>query len=229
MRIELFKIFLTETEMANLASMSRGKSESKDPKRLIEQEYERGHYSINRNNYLIFRCWDIPLYVLRQWNRHEVGQNKEPLLNDEGMEFMRLAESGYNEKSMRYTKNPKLELPHRLLDYVDPQKLVDINDQLLKLYTDIIQKKGPAEVARMVLPMTMLTSFIWTVSVETLLKFFKERLADAAQLEIKEVALEIFLLTQKELPWTMRKFLDTKDQKRFKWFNQEIKYIEHAV
>jgi thymidylate synthase (FAD) len=223
MKIDILDSFHTEESLGNIAAMSRGNLISKDPIKLIKMEYMRGHMSIFRSAKITFRCIDIPLFVLRQWDRHEVGQNKIEIKD------IRLAEDGYNEKSMRYTKNPKLDKPDRLIKFSSEQEITELYNRIMKMYNSIIDKGGPAEVARMVLPMTTLTSFVWTVSVETLLKFFKERLADTAQLEIRNVAIELFLLFQKEYPTIARLFLDNKDNQKFKWFNGEIKYIERAI
>lgn len=192
MQIKCINVSMDENLLAHIASISHGKDESKNSKALLELCFNEEHNSIFRHAYFTFRVINCPLFIVRQWNRHEVG-NVYHLIPK--------GEFGYVEQSFRYTKNPTLSKPNRLVNALNDDKLDSFNSLVLTLYEGMINDKVPPEVARMVLPMTLETSFIWTVSVEALItSFFPQRLKNNAQLEIREVAKEIFDIFKKEYP-----------------------------
>jgi thymidylate synthase (FAD) len=192
MNIELINVSMTEEELAHIASISHGKDKSSNYVGLLKHCFREKHYSIFRHAYLTFKVNNCPLFILRQWNRHEVGNVYH---------LQKKGEFGYIEQSFRYTKNPTLSKPKRLIDALGEEKVDDINSMILTLYEGMINDGVLPEVARMVLPMTLETAFIWTVSVESLLtSFFPQRLDNKAQLEIREIAKEILDIFSHEYP-----------------------------
>ncbi len=56
------------------------------------------------------------------------------------------------------------------------------------------------EQARSILPLSTFTSFVWTGSLEDFARIYKERVSPLAQIETKEVAIEIGKICEKEYP-----------------------------
>ena len=152
------------------------------------------------------RC---PIFVVREWMRHRV--------------------SSFNELSGRYT-----ELPDSF--YVPAAE--DVRTQIGKpgsyqfgpveaeraertrvtiestyrasyaAYRTMIDDGIAKEVARLVLPVGLMTEFYWTVNARSLMNFLSLRNAETAQYEIKQYAAAVEELFAREMPETAKAFLE---------------------
>lgn len=144
-----------------------------------------------------------PLFVAREWFRHRIGS--------------------FNEFSARYSEVPSA--------FFVPQK-EDVRAQVGKpgsysfdalpeevatrarnaiqasnaatfvVYQELLDMGVAKELARSVLPVSMLTQFYWTVNARSLMNFLSLRTAETAQLDIRRYADAVSILFQQEMPET---------------------------
>lgn len=144
-----------------------------------------------------------PLFVAREWFRHRIGS--------------------FNEFSARYSEVPN--------DYFVPQ-VEDVRAQVGKpgaysfdalpkdvairarntiqasnaytftIYRELLEMGVAKELARSVLPVSMLTQFYWTVNARSLMNFLSLRTAETAQLDIRRYADAVNVLFEQEMPET---------------------------
>lgn len=151
-----------------------------------------------------------PIFVVREWQRHRIGS--------------------YNEQSGRYSEfKPEFYVPDhiRVPHHENKQQSVqrdpfvnqprstealiaDINNACVKSFTDYqeLLRMGVArEMARMVLPVSMYSSFWWTVNARSLMNFLMLRNAEAAQWEIRQYAEVVEDSFAETMPWTHAAFV----------------------
>jgi thymidylate synthase (FAD) len=75
-------------------------------------------------------------------------------------------------------------------------------------YEENIENEMCKEQARIILPLATFTSFVWTGSLEDYARIYNERTSPLAQIETKEIALEIGKICEQEYPdaWTQLTF-----------------------
>ena len=133
-----------------------------------------------------------PIYVARQLFRHEVGGAK-------------------NEVSRRYVDDtPEIELPtvwrkrptggvkqgsgedfSEFEQQLISESMQQVVDYLIERYDAFIRMGVAPEQARVILPLAMLTKWIWTGSLEFFARVCRHRLLGDAQAETREIALQI--------------------------------------
>lgn len=187
-------------------------------KRLIDYLVTHGHTSPFRHCIMTFEVY-APLMVARQWWKYIIGSaHGEP---------MEIAFQGWNEASRRYvTLPPEFYTPAEWRAAPENKKqgsggaLPDtsargLTDSLKKyvaageaLYAEALKNGVAPEQARLFLPMYGLyTSWYWTVSLQGVAHFLRERLDDRAQFEIREYAKAIQHFTRRLFPYSLTAFL----------------------
>jgi thymidylate synthase (FAD) len=73
------------------------------------------------------------------------------------------------------------------------------NDRSMELYRDLLDRNVAKEIARLVLPPTIYSECYWTVSLQAVLHFLEQRLAEDAQFEIRQYAKAILDLVRPQL------------------------------
>jgi len=141
------------------------------------------HWSVFDHAKIQYRI-EAPIYVARQWMRHDAA---------------------YMEKSLRYTKNPKLQpfthgiKPYgSLSDYMDNIGGYDFGCDPLWAYDELLDRDFKPEDARRVLPLETLTTIVITTSLRDAFFLISQRLDSHAQGETRELA-EMLLKLLKEL------------------------------
>lgn len=185
--VELIDKFGSDQTVVNCARVSFNKSINEmgeKDSRLIKYLLKHKHTSPFRHCFLQWRI-TAPIFILRQWQKHQIG-------------------CSWNEMSRRYVDTPpdvyKFEKWHSRPDKSLKQGAGEIlNDQVsaneiyneiikasLKSYQDLLDLNVAPEQARAVLPQSMLTSCIWTASLQSALHFVSLRAASNAQSEIRQ-------------------------------------------
>jgi thymidylate synthase (FAD) len=187
-------------------------SESKGPEadaRLIERLLRTGHGTPFEQAVFTFgvKC---PLFVARQWLRHRIG-------------------CSYNEKSLRYcTASREYYIPDRPntvegVEYPEDKQLMMSSDYPTAVYIrhcedafdtyELLVKRGwPKERARMVLPLSTYTEFVWTVNARALTHWLDLRTAPGAQAEHREYALVIGALWAEAMPVTAMAYFGAQER-----------------
>ena len=208
-------------KIANSARVSFNKEATevsdKDIK-LIKYLIEHGHYSTLRHSYFTFRI-KAPLLVFRQWWKYQIGSDW--IEGESGV--ISLPETNWNELSGRYVElSDEFYIPEvlRIQSKVNKQgsfgkleKLENGEDpveffrkscqQSYDNYKYLVKSGAAKEQCRGILTQNIYSQCIWTVSLQAVLFFLKQRLKDDAQEEIRLYAQAVLNLIQpmfKDLP-----------------------------
>lgn len=187
LKVELIDRMGTDLTVVNTARVSFGNtadSLSDKDKRLIKYLAEHGHWSPFAHVQLQFRI-KAPIFVARQLGKHQVGLT-------------------WNEISRRYVK--------KALEFYEPDywRKVDVNvkqgsstervywepgsdfyNDILETYYEAISEGVCPEQARMLLPQSMMTEWIWTGSLVAFARIVEQRTHSTAQRETQEIAKKI--------------------------------------
>lgn len=208
--VELVDVMGSDLSVANAARASYAKRSTRlDEKdeRLISFLSRNGHTSPFRHAMATFEI-KAPLMVARQWWKYIVG-------SDHAME-------GWNEASRRYiTMEPEFYIPEPGRWRSTPENskqgsgepvntevgkaftslLSDVVDEGLNAYNHAMAAGIAAEQARVFLPAyCMYTNWWWTCSLQSLMHFLNQRVADDAQWEIQEYAKAVLQLAEPHFP-----------------------------
>lgn len=196
-------------------------------KKLVTYLWDYEHSSPFRHSFITFHV-KMPIFVARQWMKYQVGSCWRTYEVDGEEVSLEIIDHFYdedkgcswNEISRRYTSedieffNPEAlrgnsingnkqssgelnisTIEKSKLHCMISQTIIDCYDCYKKLIASGVAK----EQARMILPQNMYIEAYWTVSLQSIIHFLKQRLAPAAQLEIRCYAESIKELLSEEL------------------------------
>jgi len=207
MRVELIDSAGGDLSVVNAARVSFNKAtgtmEGKD-ERLIHYLARHRHDTPFRHNFIQLRC-SVPLFLARQLMKHQAGLT-------------------WNEVSRRYVDNiPDFHHPDRWRKRPEDgikqgsgsghpfsprwsRFYEDHIEQCCDMYRDMIRDGIAPEMARMVLPQSMMVNFIWTGNLLAFFHVYKLRSGEGAQQEavtfagmLKEVIEPEFSISWKAL------------------------------
>lgn len=188
-----------------------GSLKEKDVK-LLRYLVEHGHWSPFRHAVLQFEVY-APFMVLRQWGKYRVGSVWSFEDSDDPLET-------WNESSRRYvTENPVFYVPSEWRSAPKDRKqgsggpiesyasrywsglLQDSVRNAILHYQHALDAGICPEQARLLLPAYALyLRAWWTVSLQGVLHFLEQRLAEDAQFEIREYARAVLALVAQRFP-----------------------------
>ena len=170
---------------------------NKDSK-LIKYLADHKHLTPFRHNAIQIRC-TAPIFLARQLGKHQAGLS-------------------WNEVSRRYVDTPpEFYIPDEWRGRPDGSikqgsgDKVDSNDEVMDAYYMLVNnclleykeflKEGVApELARMILPQSMMTTWIWSGNLLAFNHVYKERIAEGAQLEAQHFAEELGVILEQLFP-----------------------------
>ena len=155
---------------------------------LISYLASHKHTTPFRHNAIQLRC-HAPIFLARQLGKHQAGLS-------------------WNEVSRRYVSSePEFYIPDRwrlkpkgsikqgssLEEYLEEADIDSkhFNTMCLAAYNSLLDLDIAPEMARMVLPQSMMTSWYWTGNLLSFAHVYKERIAEGAQEEAKHFAREL--------------------------------------
>lgn len=189
MKVELIESAGGDISIVNSARVSFAKEvESIDDKdeRLITYLAKHQHMTPFRHNFIQLRC-SVPLFLARQLMKHQAGLT-------------------WNEVSRRYVDDtPEFHFPSEWRKRPDKSikqgsaGVVDDNDVIVEgyaefvkaaeaFYKDMLFNDVAPEMARMVLPQSMMVDFIWTGNLLAFSHVYNLRAGTGAQEEAKVFA-----------------------------------------
>lgn len=192
---------LTVVNAARVSFNRKSKSMSEKDKSLIKYLIEHEHTSPLRHGFFTFHV-KAPIFVMRQWGKHQVG-------------------CSWNEVSLRYVKHdmgfweprswrspPESHIKQGSGAPIEHQGHAhNIYDKAVnaayKAYLDLINAGVCNEQARAILPMSMMTEFWWTASLQATLRFLDLRLAKDSQSEIRDYAEAVYKIVAEKYPSTL--------------------------
>lgn len=195
MKAELLNYFGDDLMVVNAARVSYGKSkdilDSKDEK-LIKYLVEHKHTAPFRHPQLQFRI-HCPIFVERQLFKHQVGLSANSISG----RYVDFSDSYYSiTKLRRQSKSSKQGSEGE----VDRNDLLEKMENHIKasreLYAELCEAGVAKEQARVILPLSLETTFIWTGSLLAFVHFWQLRLKPDTQQETRELALEMLNLVK---------------------------------
>ncbi len=205
----------TIVSAARVSYLGKTKGDVAD-KKLIRFMMKHGHTS--PFEHVIFQ-WRIkcPIFVRSQWHRHRTWSYNElsRRYTDENIEFyipkeLRLQDNKNKQGSTNKTtdrvyldleRNP--DTPERFSRGQSVESWFEFFTNYTKyIYELLIEDGVTREMARMVLPQNMYTTFYGTVDLHNLMHFIDLRADSHAQWEIQQYALAMKEMIQPIVPWT---------------------------
>lgn len=145
--------------------------------KFIEKVIKSGHTSVLEHVTFTFSIKDISRVATHQLVRHRVGFS-------------------YSQESLRYVtlgEKCKMTLPDTILEDEPTKSMMETFYELgLTVYNKMIAQGAPPEDARYVLPMGIDTNIVVTANARALLNFFKLRMCNRTQEELRTTADEMW-------------------------------------
>lgn len=193
------------------ASYARGEEASrKDPKR-VRSMMRRGHTSPFEMAEIKIRA-RMPIYVARQWIRHRTAN-----VNELSMRFTDAEQDAFEVPALgriQVQHGTEKQMSAELLPDADRQAVYDLMmyevGASFEAYEKARNRGVSREIARAVLPVCALTTWVWKIDAHNLLKFLALRLERHAQPEIRAFALAIARVVRDWLPMTWASFVDQR-------------------
>ena len=192
MKVELLESAGGDLSIVNSARVSFNKEteelEGKDEK-LIKYLAKHKHMTPFRHNYIKVRC-KVPVFLARQLMKHQAGLSWNEVSRryvDEGVEFYVPEEWRLRpDDSIKQGSGETLgEDRNKVLDHEYNRFLGDA----LQFFTAMVGRGEIApEMARMVLPQSMMVDFIWTGNLLAFAHVYNLRAGEGAQKEAQDFA-----------------------------------------
>lgn len=187
MKVELIEHAGGDLSVVNSARVSFNKSvdtiESRDEK-LINYLASHQHTTPFRHNFVSLRC-SVPLFLARQLMKHQAGLS----WNEESRRYVDSTPEFFvpekwrrrPEKSIKQgSSNEEVEgVSETYNHYIDYTKQV---------YKNLLQDGVAPEMARLVLPQSMIVNFIWSGNILAFAHVYKLRSGEGAQEEARKFA-----------------------------------------
>lgn len=198
MKVELLSHFGNDKMVCDVARVSydkvKGSFDDKDV-RLIRYLLNHNHTSPFRHPQLQFRV-TCPIYVERQLFKHQVGwtaNSRSGRYVDFSDEYELPSQLRYQSKSSKQGSEGDLAQADNDFFQAKMQALVE---QASQLYREMERFGVAKEQCRVILPLCLETTFIWTGSLQAFLHLCHLRLKPDAQKETRNVVTEMLRLVE---------------------------------
>ena len=144
-----------------------------------------------------------PIFVAREWFRHRVGSFNEfsARYSEVPNEFF-VPEDEDVRTQVGKPGNYSFEPVSEKLASETVAMIESMNERAYEVYSHLVERGVAKELARVVLPVSMMTQFYWTVNARSLMNFLSLRTADAAQRDIREYANAVLEVARAQMPET---------------------------
>jgi thymidylate synthase (FAD) len=196
MKVELISVFGDDNMIVDVARVSYGKEASNYSKeqnsKLINYLWRHGHTSPFRHPQLQFRV-QCPIYVERQLFKHNVGVSVNSIsgryvdFSDQYFEIPFLGWRKQSESSKQGSEGFVGFKEQVIADEIQRNVIAYCK----KAYNELTSMGVSKEQARSILPMNLMTEFIWTGSLQAFLHMYALRSKKDAQQETKSIVLEM--------------------------------------
>ena len=195
MKSELLNYFGDDLMVVNAARVSYGKFKKnidENDGKLIKFLVDNKHTAPFRHPQLQFRI-QCPIFVERQLFKHQVGMSANSISGryvDFSDNYYIINELRQQSKSSKQGSEGTLDKPDLLL------KIKNHVELSKNLYKELCDAGVAKEQCRVILPLCLETTFIWTGSLLSYIHLWELRLKKDAQKETKEVAEEMLNLVK---------------------------------
>lgn len=194
--VELVNFMGDDSSVSNSARVSFNKwkeSFDENDEKLIKYLADHKHLTPFRHNQVQIRC-KAPIFLVRQLGKHQVGLS----WNEVSRRYVKTEPEffypdGWRSKPEGSIKQGSGESLVKMLgDYADIESCYDnfVNHSIY-IYNEMLDSGVAPELARMVLPQSMLTEWVWSGNILAFAHVYKERIASGAQEEAKFFAKEL--------------------------------------
>jgi len=215
--IELVDSMGSDISVVNAAKVSyarSAKSLNEKEEKLLNFLWNNHHTSPFRHCFLSFRV-RCPIFVLRQWQKHEVGCAWKFDMNEQSARYSKLEHGYFRPETWRIQDIKNKQSSHGSLSPEDSAKadalLAGAYDVIDFAYNELLSMGVAREQARVILPVSTYTEFIWTGSLQAIMHFLSLRAKKETQLETRLYAEGIAKLTAEKFPKSTELILASLD------------------
>lgn len=207
------------SEFGEWNSIPEGYTEAKCEK-LIKYLAAHQHSSPFRHNCITVRC-QAPIFIARQLMKHQAGlswnESSRRYVDSEPQFFIPEQWRSRPEGSLKQGSGTEWSLPYF---WTEEKEGVDVPieevynyhiEQSLQLYSDMIEKGVAPEMARMVLPQSMLVDWVWSGNLLAYAHCFNLRIKENAQIEAQVFADELGSVLEPLFPVSWRALVGQND------------------
>jgi thymidylate synthase (FAD) len=221
--IELCNYMGNDETVVRCARQSYGKDEDELTEEMIDKQIGRmmrdGHTSPFEQVVFQFHV-KMPIFVARQWVRFRTAR-----LNELSGRYTKFGEEDFyvpgesslrNRNSYGHGKNDEYFDSNLNNDLVKAKEniitnIVKKNNRIsYELYDELSDNKMPKELARVTLPLSLMTEMYWQMDLHNLLHFLELRMEEHAQKEIREYAIAIYNIVNEICPISIKHFTEYK-------------------
>lgn len=202
MKVELLSHYGDDTMVANVARVSYGKDASNytedQNSRLIKYLWTHGHTSPFRHPQLQFRI-KCPIFVERQLFKHTVGISVNSISGryvDFSDEYYSVPFGEWREQSKdskQGSDGPIDTYKQSVANSIMGESIKHAKQN----YEHLLELGVSKEQARMVLPLNLMTEFIWTGSLQAFIHLYNLRSKPDAQAETRNIAEMMMLCVER--------------------------------
>jgi thymidylate synthase (FAD) len=205
MKVELIDYAGGDLSVVNSARVSFNK-EVKEmtgaDERLIQYLAKHRHDTPFRHNFIQLRC-EVPLFLARQLNKHQAGLT----WNEESRRYVDDTPAFYQPKGWRKRPDKSIKQGSGGHHPFSP-KWGRIHEEhvqkAVELYRSMLEDGIAPEMARMVLPQSMMVNFIWSGNLLAFFHVYTLRAGEGAQEEAKVFAKLLKQAIEPEFPESWR-------------------------
>lgn len=197
MKAELLDIMGDDLMVVNVARTSYDKwKKSLDDGdiKLLKYLYEHNHVSPFYHPKIQFRI-ECPIFVERQILKHSVGfiSSGDTSFNSISGRYVDFSEEFWKPEELREQSKDSKQGSGEIMNRPDLlEKMENSMYEAGLLYRELVEEGVAKELARTILPLSLMTKFIWTGSLYAYLHLFKLRLKPDAQKETRELVQMIY-------------------------------------
>ena len=207
-KIKLLDVMGTDTDIVNAARVSYGKGTKSvsDDETLLRYLMRHKHTSPFEMAELKFyvKC---PIFVARQWVRHRTANWNEISGRYSEIRNEYYTPDTWKKQSITNKQGTGDTVEEYRNSEIKTQYKHKLND-IFGHYEDMIQEDIAREQARIMLPQSTYTEFIWKIDLRNLLHFLSLRMKPNAQEEIRIYAEAIAGMVEEKFPLTFRAWKD---------------------
>jgi len=235
MKAELIDFMGSDIKIANVARVSYDKEASNYPasqnENLLEFLWEEGHVSPFRHAQLQFRL-SCPIYVERQLRKHEIGVEvnlpmENMSVNSISGRYVDFSDSYYAIETFRSqskdSKQGSGEDLSKLNNVIANITQDEIIENAKTAYQKLLELGASKEQARSVLPLSLETTFIWTMSFLSFMHLVKLRIKNDVQKETRDLVADMLEQVKNMLGNPFKKSLELLERKEQVFIVTDIK------
>lgn len=189
MKVELIDSAGGDLSVVNSARVSFNKEQDEiepNDHRLITYLAKHRHDTPFRHNFIQLRC-EVPLFLARQLAKHQSGLT----WNEESRRYIDYLPDFYIPEGWRKRPDKSIKQGSEGRHHFSPRISREYEMHLKKcseFYEDLLDEGVAPEMARMVLPQSMMVNFIWSGNLLAFYHVWNLRSGEGAQDEAKEFA-----------------------------------------